>query len=90
MATISELGPWREKPLGKGIISHDAQGCHRTSHKVQNLSRACQDLPYPNQATNLDYNPAFSALGIEHTRGPCPLEGANAEGTQLHLAVHNL
>ena len=36
---------------------------------VRNLSRACQDLPYPSRATDLDHKPlAFSAVGIRHTQ----------------------
>ena len=43
---------------------------------MQNLSRACQDLPPPIRATDLDHKPlAFLAVGFRHTRAPTRWEG---------------
>ena len=48
----------------------------KSSQKVKNMSRACQDLPSPNRATDLDHKP-FQQWGLTYL-GPCPLEGVNA------------
>ena len=48
-----------------------------TSMEVQTLPRACQDLPSPSRATNLDLKPlAFSAVGIRHTWAPAHWKGS--------------
>ena len=44
--------------------------------KCKNLLRACQDLPPPIRATDLDHKAlVFSAVGFRHTRGPTRWEG---------------
>ena len=59
----------RKSPQAGILLAHDAQRRHRTSQKMQNLLRACQDLPSPIRATDLNHKPlAFSAVGIRHTR----------------------
>ena len=63
----SDLG--RENPKARVLLVHDAQRRHRTGQKMQNLSRACQDLPPPIRATDLDHKPlVFSTVGFRHTR----------------------
>ena len=66
----------RKNPEVRVLLAHDAQRRHGTSHKMQNLSRACQDLPPPIRATDLDHKPlAFSVVGFRHTRTPTHYEG---------------
>ena len=56
---------------GVGMVQGDQWVA--TGQKMKNLSRACQDLPSPIGATDLNHKPlAFSAVGIRHTR-PLPI-----------------
>ena len=58
------------KSLKAGVIlAHNAQRRNRTSHKMQSLSGARQNLSLPIRATDVSYKPlAFSAVGIGHIR----------------------
>ena len=65
------------KTLRQGYYCpHDAQRRHGTGQKMQNLSGACQDLPPPIRATDLDHKPlTFSAVGFRHIRALTRWEG---------------
>ena len=53
------------------LLAHDAQSCHETGQKMKNLSRACQDLPPPILATDLDHKAlTFLAMEFRYTRAP--------------------
>ena len=61
----------RKNPESRVLLAHDAQRRHGTGQKMQNMSRACQDLTPPIRATDPDHKPlTFSIVKIRHTRVP--------------------